>query len=131
MSVAGRINSIKMTVLLKFTYLFQSIPVFFLKSFFSEDGWDYFIINLELQTCQCKEKSLNTTQMFRWNGSSRFPTYYWPVTYDPYCTGYMRTLGQMHLLGSPWRVIHATNLHWQHSYIRLLPYHIWPTQQTC
>lgn len=34
LSVAGRINSIKMSILPKFTYLFQNIPVFIPKSFF-------------------------------------------------------------------------------------------------
>lgn len=35
MSLAGRINSIKMNILPKFTYLFQCIPVFIPKSFFT------------------------------------------------------------------------------------------------
>lgn len=83
LSVAGRINSIKMSILPKFTYLFQNIPVFIPKSFFRklDSILSSFIWNHK--TARARKSLL--TQPKRLGGMSLpdFQLYYWACNIRP------------------------------------------------
>ena len=129
LSVAGQINSIKMSTLPKCTYLFQNIPIFLPKFFFFINwtelfGHSFGIINpLELGKAFWCDPGVLVAWLFQISN----PT----IGHAPCCIGYMKTLVLMHFLGSFLSLSHVSTPHWQLLFKHLSHYHTQLTQLTC